>query len=164
MLEEFGLTENRTGFARKLWRCFERDGLSADEYADRIETTLYTLKYHHPELFESHGKGPLPRSESSFSSTGFAFEPTAPSFQPGVPQLHQPVNKPSSIFGNVEIPDIVKPARRSKAVAIVRPDQFSRKSLEPESDFEKKEGRIAQSDDRFGPLPWQRESGRLTHR
>ncbi|CAK7245364.1 MAG: hypothetical protein STHCBS139747_006944 [Sporothrix thermara] len=77
------------------------------------------------------------QSEFSFSAAGPKFRPDAPAFTP----LHtfsdsitSPVqsvgegsingaNRTSTIFGNIDLnlPDVVKPAKRSKAVPIVRP-------------------------------------------
>ncbi|CAK7562902.1 MAG: hypothetical protein SEPTF4163_000758 [Sporothrix epigloea] len=77
------------------------------------------------------------QSEFSFNAAGPKFRPDAPAFTP----LHSisdslsksvqsgnegrvaDVNQRSSIFGNLDLnlPDIVKPAKRSKAVPIVRP-------------------------------------------
>ena len=84
----------------------------------------------------------VPQGEFSFSSSGPTFKPGAPSFVP--PKQNDNKN---SIFGNVEIPDIVKPAKRSKAVEIKRPDETTEKSSG--SEFEDEEGRIAQSEDRL---------------
>ena len=84
----------------------------------------------------------VPQGEFSFSSSGPSFKPSAPSFEPPKQTDH-----PNSIFGKVEIPDIVKPARRSKAVEIKRPDETTAKSSG--SEFEDDEGRIAQSEDRL---------------
>ncbi|KAI7031675.1 hypothetical protein KC352_g47427, partial [Hortaea werneckii] len=56
-------------------------------------------------------------------------------------------DQPPSIFGKVDIPDIVKPARRSKAIAIVKPEE-SADAEESDEDQEDSEGRIAASDDR----------------
>ena len=85
----------------------------------------------------------VPQGEFSFSSNGPVFKPGAPSFE--APKQHDHKN---SIFGKVEIPDIVKPARRSKAVEIKRPDEDTAKSGSG-TDFEDEEGRIAQSEDRL---------------
>lgn len=54
------------------------------------------------------------------------------------------VDKLPSIFGKVQIPDIVKPARRSKAIAIVRPEEL--KSSASASEHEDGEGRVAQGE------------------
>ncbi|CAK7202493.1 hypothetical protein SEUCBS139899_005216 [Sporothrix eucalyptigena] len=77
------------------------------------------------------------QSEFSFSAAGPKFRPDAPAFTPlhsFSDSLTSPIqsggessvaggNRTSSIFGNIDLnlPDVVKPAKRSKAVPIVRP-------------------------------------------
>lgn len=95
-----------------------------------------------PGGFGGFGGSSLPSSDFNFSS--------AHSFSPIVP-MHQaiptPTEQPSqpSIFGNVDIPEAVKPVKKSKAIAIVPP-----KAPTPEEkpDVEDEDGRIMQSDDR----------------
>lgn len=78
------------------------------------------------------------RSDFSFSTSGPKFRPDAPSFTP-FQSLNSsvtspigsgsegPSNRNSSIFGNIDIKasDIVKPAKKSKAIPIVRPSSVS---------------------------------------
>jgi hypothetical protein len=98
-----------------------------------------------PEFKPSSGPA-FPKSDFSFSASGPTFKPDAPVFEPK--KLAQSGNEqPNSIFGKVEIPDIVKPARRSKALPIVRPVETPAKSASG-TDVEDEEGRIAQSTDR----------------
>ena len=87
----------------------------------------------------------LPKSDFSFSTQ----RPVLPA--PQTTAQHDSdrastSNRPS-IFGDIKIAveDVVKPARRSKAVAIVRPEMLEAEDEE----FEDEEGRIAQSEDRL---------------
>ncbi|KAK6395237.1 hypothetical protein LTR65_000707 [Meristemomyces frigidus] len=93
----------------------------------------------------------VPKSEFSFFAQGPAFKPGVPAVEPHqpVPSGRTVVDDLPSIFGKVNIPDIVKPVKKSKAVAIVRPDESARKSHDSGEEFEDDEGRIAQSDDRL---------------
>ncbi|KAK5120505.1 hypothetical protein LTR85_006160 [Meristemomyces frigidus] len=93
----------------------------------------------------------VPKSDFSFSTQGPPFKPDAPAFQPPKPEqsVRTVVDDLPSIFGKVNIPDIVKPVKKSKAVAIVRPDESFRTSRDSGEEFEDDEGRIAQSDDRL---------------
>lgn len=74
------------------------------------------------------------QSEFSFSTSGPKFRPDAPAFMPFGGNISDAITSPptgsesgkreGSIFGNIEIPtapDVVKPAKRSKAIPIVRP-------------------------------------------
>ncbi|KAH6614941.1 hypothetical protein C7974DRAFT_379842 [Boeremia exigua] len=101
----------------------------------------------------------LPSSGFSFSSPP-AFKPDAPVFNPGGssafdPQraAQAPTSFSSKIFGDVNISasDIVKPATRSKAVAIVRPDtarESSPETVKETEDREDAEGRPMQAEGR----------------
>ncbi|SPQ19615.1 f587c4b2-5b37-4028-a1a5-ad56ecb54262 [Thermothielavioides terrestris] len=74
------------------------------------------------------------QSEFSFSTSGPKFRPDAPAFTPHSlsTSVTSPIfsgaesgsNRASSIFGNIDLSstDIVKPAKRSKAIPIVRPE------------------------------------------
>ncbi|KJR82675.1 myosin class 2 heavy chain [Sporothrix schenckii 1099-18] len=93
------------------------------------------------------------QSEFSFSAAGPKFRPDAPAFTPlhsFSDSLTSPIqsggessvngaNRTSSIFGNIDLnlPDIVKPVKRSKAVPIVRPS--SRQSPKANDNYEEKE-------------------------
>ncbi|KAF2691374.1 hypothetical protein K458DRAFT_474265 [Lentithecium fluviatile CBS 122367] len=78
----------------------------------------------------------VPSGGFSSSSTGPSFKPDAPAFEPGsaefIPKSTPSTGPSSSIFGNVDISvsDIIKPAKRSKAVPIVRPDATRQKTPE----------------------------------
>lgn len=101
--------------------------------------------------------GSMPSSGFSFLSGGPSFKPDAPAFNPGSATFSAsnsaPTNFSSKIFGNVAISasDIVKPAKRSKAIPIVRPDATRQKTpekAEEEEEHEDEEGRITQADGR----------------
>ena len=104
-------------------------------------------------VFKPSGPHSLPKSEFSFSTNGPSFKPDAPSFEP---KDRNAAAAAPAIFGKVNIPDIVKPARRSKAVPIQAPTDSYRRSLGSGTEHEDEEGRIAQSDDR---LKRQRKTG-----
>ncbi|TKA81464.1 hypothetical protein B0A55_02925 [Friedmanniomyces simplex] len=93
----------------------------------------------------------MPRSDFSFSAQVPAFKPEAPAFEPAKSGIgpRTIVDDLPSIFGKVNIPDIVKPARRSKAVAIVPPEEPPSKLVESSEDYEDEEGRATQGDDRL---------------
>ncbi|KAK5168097.1 uncharacterized protein LTR77_006665 [Saxophila tyrrhenica] len=98
--------------------------------------------------FKPSGTASMPKSDFNFSSGGPVFKPGAPTFEP-VKKAPEDNEALPSIFGKVDIPaEIVKPARRSKAVAIVRPDEAARQSGSG-TDLEDEDGRIVQSDDRL---------------
>ncbi|KAH7114300.1 hypothetical protein B0J11DRAFT_445369 [Dendryphion nanum] len=99
----------------------------------------------------------MPSSGFDFSSRGLSFKPDAPAFNPGGINIEAapsaPANFTSKIFGDVNISasDIVKPAKRSKAVPIIRPDATRQKTPEEEDepeDQEDEDGRITQADGR----------------
>lgn len=98
----------------------------------------------------------LPTSGFNFFSNGPSFKPDAPAFNPGSAEFKPaqaapaPTNFSSKIFGNVNISasDIVKPAKRSKAIPIVRPDATRQKTPEKEEEQEDESGRITQADGR----------------
>ncbi|KAA8625582.1 repeatmulti-domain protein [Pyrenophora tritici-repentis] len=104
-------------------------------------------------------------NNSAFPTGGFnfssppTFKPDAPVFNPGVSAFNpnKPATAPttfsSKIFGDVTLSasDIVKPATRSKAVPIVRPDNTRQKTPEVGEDRENREdeaGRPMQADGR----------------
>ena len=87
-----------------------------------------------------------PASDFSFSTGGPTFKPDVPAFEPPKADQSSSDEKPK-IFGKVELPDVVKPARRSKAVAIVNPEEEAPPSLSG-TDVEDAEGRIGRSEDK----------------
>lgn len=98
----------------------------------------------------------VPSREFSFSSTGPAFKPDAPSFTPG-----NPTSAPGSKLSDSDVPDnavkkifhmnfseVIKPAKRSKAIPIVKPTE-SQGEIDRDADGQEDEsGRITQSDGR----------------
>ncbi|USP74408.1 uncharacterized protein yc1106_01682 [Curvularia clavata] len=95
-------------------------------------------------------------SAPAFKPDAPAFKPDAPVFSPGVSTFN--INKPapaptsfsSKIFGDVNISanDIIKPATRSKAVPIVRPDNTRQQTPKEQEDREDESGRPIQPDGR----------------
>jgi hypothetical protein len=126
------------------------------------ETPILKAAVEAPEFKPSGIKGlTFPSSGFDFSSPP-AFKPEAPTFNPGVSSFdpHKVVPAPTSfsskIFGDVNLSasDIVKPATRSKAVPIVRPDASRQSTPEAEEearqdeDREDESGRPMQADGR----------------
>lgn len=105
-----------------------------------------------PEFKPGHSF--VPKSGFSFSSNGPSFKPDAPVFNPGSAEFapSKSDSLSSNIFGNVNITadDMVKPAKRSKAVPIMRPDVTRQKTPEKQSEeeHEDEEGRIAKPEGR----------------
>ncbi|KAK6007544.1 hypothetical protein QM012_004358 [Aureobasidium pullulans] len=93
--------------------------------------------------FQPSGLGVMPSSDFNFASS-FSFNPVASVQQPIAYQAPVQSTVPS-IFGDVAIPEVTKPVRRSKAVAITQPKSSPVKE-EPEAEDE--DGRAAQSEDR----------------
>ncbi|KAK0868332.1 hypothetical protein LTS02_003646 [Friedmanniomyces endolithicus] len=93
----------------------------------------------------------VPRSDFSFSAQMPAFKPNAPSFEPAKSSTGSRSigDDLPSIFGKVNIPDIVKPVRRSKAIAIVPPEEPASKLVESSEEYEDEQGRAAQGDERL---------------
>ncbi len=105
-------------------------------------------------------KGTLPSGEFSFSTSGPPFRPDAPAFKPSGPALasgtdssskENSVDAVKKIFGEIKFHEVIKPAKKSKAVSIVRPDN----SLEDQGKYasrpdgqEDESGRITQADGR----------------
>jgi hypothetical protein len=110
-----------------------------------------------PAFKPAADSSPFPSGGFNFSSPP-AFKPDAPAFNPGVSTFNP--NKPdpaptsfsSKIFGDVNLSqsDIVKPATRSKAVPIIRPDNTRSQTPETEGreDHEDESGRPKQADGR----------------
>ncbi|KAF1915156.1 hypothetical protein BDU57DRAFT_517993 [Ampelomyces quisqualis] len=108
---------------------------------------------------------PIGVPANAFPSSGFNFssppsvKPDAPIFNPGVisPNPNKPALAPTSfsskIFGDVNLSasDIIKPASRSKAVPIIRPDLTNQQTPEKKAEEEEREdqsGRPMQADGR----------------
>lgn len=99
------------------------------------------------------GNSIMPKSGFSFSSNGPAFTPDAPAFTPVSAEFDPSVSvssTSSNIFGNVNITadDIIKPAKRSKAVPIIRPDATPPAKEAEEEERDDAEGRIAHPEGR----------------
>ena len=98
---------------------------------------------------------PYPSRVFSFSSSGPSFKPKAPesslvtmngNLNVGGAISGLPVGQ--KIFSNINLADIVKPAKKSRAIPIVRPKQHD-KSYDQDSDGQEDEsGRITQADGR----------------
>jgi hypothetical protein len=100
------------------------------------------------------------QSSGSFNATAPNFKPTTSDFSfsaaaPTLKALEARQTNPDGativdelpkIFGKIEIPDIVKPARRSKAIAIVKPPSPSESEETSEEDPEDDEGRVMQGE------------------
>lgn len=100
-------------------------------------------------------KPPNPSRVFSFSSNGPSFKPENPgsgllamngTLTGGGAMSEFPVSQ--KIFGNINLSDIVKPVKKSRAIPIVRPKQYDR-SYDQDSDGQEDEsGRITQADGR----------------
>jgi hypothetical protein len=98
------------------------------------------------------------QSEFNFSAGGPSFRPDAPAFTPLNPSFSDSVGSGASgsegprtsIFGNIDLSllGITKPAKKNKAIPIVRPDSSHSKTVEDET-MEDKDGRITQGEDRI---------------
>ena len=102
----------------------------------------------------------IPSGEFSFSTSGPPFRPEAPAFKPSGSGLasgtessnkENPVDAVEKIFGEIKFHEVIKPAKKSKAVSIVKPDN----SLEDPDKYasgldgqEDESGRITQADGR----------------
>ncbi|KAK3117488.1 hypothetical protein LTR53_001088 [Teratosphaeriaceae sp. CCFEE 6253] len=100
----------------------------------------------------------MPKSEFSFSPSEAAFNPVATGSESSQAEAKERtiIDELPCIFGKVSIPDIVTPARRSKAVAIVAPRERAWKVTESGEEHEDDHGRPAQSTER---LKRQRKTG-----
>jgi hypothetical protein len=98
------------------------------------------------------------QSDFSFLASGPKFRPDAPAFTPlhslsasvnsRVSGAESSSNRPGSIFGSIDLSnsDIIKPAKKSKAVPIRRPDSRGSRSPRPEYQ-EDTDGRIIDIDE-----------------
>lgn len=103
----------------------------------------------------------FPSGNFNFSSSGPSLRPGAPGFMPGNGNRNLSrttdseqsgsegrVNLTSKIFGNLKLADIVKPSKRSKAIAIIRPDDLTSDNGRDDDGQEDESGRITQADGR----------------
>lgn len=95
------------------------------------------------------------QSEFNFSASGPSFRPDAPAFTPQAANFSDSMGSgsegpKSSIFGSIDLSalGISKPAKKSKAIPIVRPDSSEARILDDET-MEGKDGRITQGEGRF---------------
>ena len=105
-------------------------------------------------------KNTIPSGEFSFSTLGPSFRPDAPVFQPSAPKsasggdasdMENPVGAVKKIFGDIKFHEIIKPAKKSEALPIVRPGDSSKgpAKIAAETDGQEDEsGRITQADGR----------------
>lgn len=113
------------------------------------ENTDGTAQAFQPTGFGGFGGATLPTTNFNFSSS-VAHVPSAASVQPQQQSQHP------SIFGNVNIADVVKPARRSKAIVIKAPASPAEPLKEEKED---ENGRTLQSDERQKRARTQRADG-----
>ncbi|KAG7004347.1 hypothetical protein G7Y79_00026g059310 [Physcia stellaris] len=99
----------------------------------------------------------IPSREFSFSSSGPAFKPNAPAFTPSDPGPNAEGSQQNAsaldsntkkIFGNIDYSEIIKPARKSKAIPIVKPEAFQSDSAADADGQEDESGRITQPEGR----------------
>lgn len=95
--------------------------------------------------FEPGNLSAVPSSGFDFSAGGPSFVPDAPAFQPSSAGVGS--SSEGKIFGKVEIPEIVKPAKKSKAVPILQPSQQARNS-DSGTEVDDDEGRLGRRDER----------------
>ena len=101
-----------------------------------------------------------PSREFSFSASIPSFRPDAPAFRPCGPQntsnaqssdMEKHVDGSKKIFGEINFPEVIRPAKNSKAIPIVKPDRNSDhlgKSAQESDGQEDESGRITQADGR----------------
>ena len=99
----------------------------------------------------------LPSREFSFSSSGPVFKPDAPVFEPSGSSLGTSENPPvapvttgnvKQIFGPVNLSDVIKPAKKSKAIPIIKPARSETDSGADSDGQEDESGRITQPEGR----------------
>ena len=113
---------------------------------------------------QSAPKPLIPSGEFSFSSQGPLFNPDAPAFTPSDPvsKLRKPTNATGTsveekenpivavkkIFGDVQFSDVLKPAKKSKALPILAP-KMNRNEENAKDDLQEDEsGRLVRTDSR----------------
>ena len=105
-------------------------------------------------------KATFPSREFSFSTSDTPFRPDAPAFKPSGPGLasgteasskENPVDAVKKIFGEIKFHEVIKPAKKSKAVSIVRPHNSLEdhgKNASGADGQEDESGRITRADGR----------------
>lgn len=135
-----------------------KPAVDAPVFKPAVDAPVFKPAVYAPEFKPMSMNGSaMPTSGFSFLSGGPSFKPGAPAFNPGSADFtpsSPPTTISSKIFGNINISanDIVKPAKRSKAIPIVRPDATRQKTPEKtteEDDIrEDEDGRVIQSEGR----------------
>lgn len=129
-----------------------RPAVNAPEFKPAVEAPVFK-----PTVSEFKPSHPsMPKSGFSFSANGPSFKPDAPAFNPGSTEFTPKESESASssnIFGvvNITADDITKPAKRSKAVPIMRPETTHQKTPEHQAEVEEREdedGRIAKPEGR----------------
>ena len=102
-------------------------------------------------------KRSLPSREFSFSSSGPVFKPDAPVFEPSGSGMGASENLSGAlvtngnrkqIFGPIDLSDVIKPSKKSKAIPIVKPAQSETDSGANSDGQEDESGRITQPEGR----------------
>ena len=98
-----------------------------------------------------------PSREFSFSSSGPTFKPETTEFkrsttEPVSPNPQSPVQTtsggPNKIFGNIDLTEVIKPTKKSKAIPIIKPNTGGRDAVDEMDGQEDESGRITQPEGR----------------
>ncbi|KAG8405676.1 hypothetical protein J3459_021542 [Metarhizium acridum] len=108
-------------------------GVSSNAIPQSLEPTKPVPQFGASKMHASAPSFSPGQGVFSFSTSGPKFRPDAPSFTPFQPLAITPAGgrghtaRQDSIFGNITIPteDIVRPAKKSKAIPIIRPSSRS---------------------------------------
>jgi len=128
--------------------------VEAPIFKPAVQAPVFTPAIQAPEFKPSGSQNSfMPKSGFSFLSNGPSFKPGVPAFDPSGAEFTPKIGvAPSNkIFGNINISatDFTKPAKRSKAIPIVRPDATRQKTPENEElEYEDEDGRIANPEGR----------------
>ncbi|KAK0640329.1 Trichohyalin [Lasiodiplodia hormozganensis] len=89
----------------------------------------------------------MPTSTFDFAAQGPAFKPDANAFQPGTSQPNGSSQDSGKLFNiDIQEQDIVKPAKRSKAIPIVKPDLQQQQREQEEEEVFDEQGRAMQAE------------------
>ena len=120
-------------------------------------------------------KNPIPSGEFSFSTSGPSFRPDAPVFQPSgsqsaaagdISDKENPIDAVKKIFGDIKFHEVIKPAKKSRALPIIRPGDSSEdpgKSAAETDGQEDESGRITQADGRKKRMRRDTDDGDQVH-
>ena len=120
-------------------------------------------------------KNPIPSREFSFSTSGPSFRPDAPVFQPSgsksaaagdMSDKENPIDAVKKIFGDIKFYEVIKPAKKSRALPIIRPGDSSEdpgKSAAETDGQEDESGRITQADGRQKRMRRDTDDGDQVH-